>query len=182
MGDCGRVAIVVLMIFGCAGTHRTEEKGPSSLSSLDFSGEDYYLKAVVAYKKILDLQKELKKPHSLPERRRIEGLLDFQWEVYGRSLEKAEKALPNDLRVRMLRGAYWFLKKDYGRALSVYDSILRVKEAARVHYMRARCLLEMDRLLEAKKACERSLELSPEYRPAALLLVEIDRRIAASQH
>ena len=181
MGSRGVLVVAVLAVFGCAG--KQQPKKPSRPAvPVDFTGEDHYRKAVVAYKKVLELRKELKKAKTVPERRRLEGLLEFQWEVYRKHLAKAEKALPEDLRVAMLRGAYWFLKGRYGKALSVYDGILRVKETlATAHYMRARCLLELGRLREARKACERSLELAPEYRLAAVLLVEIDRRIAASQ-
>ena len=182
MGTRGRVtaALMVFLCCGCAGQPQSRAdrnvKVPRNLS-----GEDHYRMAVVAYKKVVELQRKRGEAKTLPERRRIEGLLDFQWETYRKHLEEAEAALGNDLRVKMLRGAYWFLKGRSEKALAVYDGVIAADDSvATAHYMRARCLLRLGRLKEAKAACEKALERAPEYKPAAMLLVEIERRIAAS--
>ena len=182
MGARGRVAaaIMVFVLCGCVG--EPQKRADSKVKvPLDLSGEDHYRMAVVAYKKVVELQRKREEAKTLPERRRIEGLLDFQWETYRKHLEKAEAALGNDLRVKMLRGAYWFLKGENEKALAVYEGVIAADDGvATAHYMRARCLLRLGRLREAKAACEKALERAPEYRPAAMLLVEIERRIAAS--
>ena len=171
---------MVFLFCGCAGEPPSRADRNVKVP-LDLSGEDHYRMAVVAYKKVVELQRKREKAKTLPERRRIEGLLDFQWETYRKHLEKAEAALGKDLRVMMLRGAYWFLKGQNEKALAVYDGVIAADDTvATAHYMRARCLLRLGRLKEAKAACQKALEQAPGYRAAAMLLVEIERRIAAS--
>jgi putative PEP-CTERM system TPR-repeat lipoprotein len=92
-----------------------------------------------------------------------------------RSLEQLIKRHPELSQAHLLLAAAYISQKNFDQAIAVYRRMQTVfPKSPQVPWLMSTLLARQDKLAEARKACDQSLELAPDFLPPLEGLVDLD--------
>jgi tetratricopeptide (TPR) repeat protein len=99
----------------------------------------------------------------------------------GHAIDFAQRALdeePGHVHALAICTRGWLLKQRHFEALDSVDELLEIAPTDGIaHYLRGRCLVGLERLVEARASFERACVLRPDLLEAILLRREVDRAL-----
>ncbi|MFC1885833.1 tetratricopeptide repeat protein [Thermodesulfobacteriota bacterium] len=131
-------------------------------------------KSLAMYRKALDLN-----PHHIQA---MQGIARVSFK--NKDFDKAEKQIgkilkqkPQSVPIRILKGELLIRKGKIDEAITIFDKlIIEDSQNARAHYSKAFAHVNKDELELAKSELNKATELSPRYKKAGLLLMQIHMR------